>query len=369
VDPRRVWKGVWRWFDETHLDCTPPLDAVRRAGLTFDDFACLARCNGLDVVARRPAAPSDDDNAAAASRAQFAADLRSVACGSGAVLMVVAFSRAALGQSGDGHYSPVGAYHAAEDKVLVMDVAAFKYPPFFVAADRLFDAMLPVDRETGAPRGYYLLQKANDETSLVQVTPPASRTTIQLLLEDLPRSLRGLTNSDGSGFGLDTIMRHVVNKALHFNTAPHALADVRTSTTDRITIAFKRSQPAPAPTHELSTSGNGQSSADIEDVVEEARRCAPALFRAARTAVALPSASDGDHAAALTVLFLAALPERVVSSDVLGGSGDGWRELAAGRRAVASSLVLRREVERLAVRVLRVESVKCGWQQACTTAV
>ena len=37
--------------------------------------------------------------------------------------MIVSYSRKALGQTGDGHYSPIGGYHAATDQVLILDVA------------------------------------------------------------------------------------------------------------------------------------------------------------------------------------------------------------------------------------------------------
>ena len=38
-------------------------------------------------------------------------------------VMIVSYSRKALGQTGDGHYSPIGGYHSATDQVLVLDVA------------------------------------------------------------------------------------------------------------------------------------------------------------------------------------------------------------------------------------------------------
>ena len=37
-----------------------------------------------------------------------------------------------LGQTGDGHFSPIGGYDAASDQVLLLDVARFKYPPHWV---------------------------------------------------------------------------------------------------------------------------------------------------------------------------------------------------------------------------------------------
>ncbi|CAM9875400.1 unnamed protein product, partial [Sphacelaria rigidula] len=35
VDPGRVWKGSWRWYHESMLDCCAPLDVVRKEGITF----------------------------------------------------------------------------------------------------------------------------------------------------------------------------------------------------------------------------------------------------------------------------------------------------------------------------------------------
>ncbi|KAJ3281674.1 hypothetical protein HDU76_008877, partial [Blyttiomyces sp. JEL0837] len=169
VDPKRAWKGVWRWYDETLLECAPSLDQIRNKGMTFDEFARLARCNGLQVVARR----GDE-----VTKEEFLNDLKMVSRGLGGdcdndgekdglddglghsrVQMVVSFSRKALGQTGDGHFSPIGAYHEGENKALVLDVARFKYPSYFVSLDMLYESLKPVDKETGMPRGYFLLKK------------------------------------------------------------------------------------------------------------------------------------------------------------------------------------------------------------------
>ncbi|CAJ1356423.1 unnamed protein product [Effrenium voratum] len=53
VDPERVWKGPWRWFSESLLDCCEPLEDVKQRGITFSKVACLARCNGAQVAAHR----------------------------------------------------------------------------------------------------------------------------------------------------------------------------------------------------------------------------------------------------------------------------------------------------------------------------
>jgi len=64
-----------------------------------------------------------------------------------------------LGQTGDGHFSPIGGYHAAKDLVLILDVARFKYPPHWVPLPLLHAALQPHDPATGKARGYLLLSQ------------------------------------------------------------------------------------------------------------------------------------------------------------------------------------------------------------------
>jgi glutathione gamma-glutamylcysteinyltransferase len=188
VDPGRVWKGAWRWFDESMLDCCVPLEAVAREGIVLDALACLARCNGAAVRARRAppeerqdaAAQAQDTAASAPAGAgvasgatptctyeEFLSDLRA-ACFAPADAaaaappaapchVIVSYSRGALGQSGGGHFSPVGAFAPASGMVLILDVARFKYPPHWVSIPALWAAMRRADPATGLPRGYLRL--------------------------------------------------------------------------------------------------------------------------------------------------------------------------------------------------------------------
>lgn len=52
-------------------------------------------------------------------------------------ILVAGYSRRVLGQTGDGHFSPVGGFHRGRDLVLLMDVARFKCPCCLLAAARL----------------------------------------------------------------------------------------------------------------------------------------------------------------------------------------------------------------------------------------
>ncbi|KAL6208802.1 hypothetical protein ACLB2K_019747 [Fragaria x ananassa] len=48
IDPGRKWKGPWRWFDDSMLDCCEPLAKIKAEGITFGKVACLAHCNGAE---------------------------------------------------------------------------------------------------------------------------------------------------------------------------------------------------------------------------------------------------------------------------------------------------------------------------------
>lgn len=36
IDPKRAWKGPWRWFHEQMLDCCQPLSQVLQTGIDLD---------------------------------------------------------------------------------------------------------------------------------------------------------------------------------------------------------------------------------------------------------------------------------------------------------------------------------------------
>ncbi len=72
---------------------------------------------------------------------------------------VAQYSRSVLGQTGDGHFSPIGGYNVQEDMVLVFDVARFKYPPHWVKLPLLVEAMCTKDASNGRTRGYAVMSR------------------------------------------------------------------------------------------------------------------------------------------------------------------------------------------------------------------
>jgi phytochelatin synthase len=58
-----------------------------------------------------------------------------------------------------GHFSPIGAYDAARDLVLMLDVYKKDYEPVWSPLPRLAKAMATLSRKTGEPRGYAVVRR------------------------------------------------------------------------------------------------------------------------------------------------------------------------------------------------------------------
>lgn len=121
--------------------------AVSLSGLTLEELALLLHAHGLAV--RTVHAEHTDV-------ATFRADAQAV-LGEPLAFMVVNYDRGALEQAGAGHISPLGAYHVETDRLLVMDVATYKYPYTWVPLGKLWDAMNTVDRDSARTRGYLVV--------------------------------------------------------------------------------------------------------------------------------------------------------------------------------------------------------------------
>lgn len=119
-------------------------------GLTLDQAARLLKCH-TDAVAR------DDDLSCSWEVSAEHVDPKSSSVDSMRTDMVraledegsrvvVNYHRAALGQVGGGHFSPIGAYHPPTDSFLILDVAKYKYPPVWAPAEKLFESLATVDK-------------------------------------------------------------------------------------------------------------------------------------------------------------------------------------------------------------------------------
>jgi hypothetical protein len=73
--------------------------------------------------------------------------------------VLVNYLRAKLAQAGAGHWSVLAAYDAKSDKVLILDVAKYKYPPVWISISTLQDAINTRDSSSNKARGLVLVGK------------------------------------------------------------------------------------------------------------------------------------------------------------------------------------------------------------------
>lgn len=92
-----MWKGPWRWFSEELLDCCRNLEDVKKEGISVSEFACLARCNGALATVTR-----------GGDLETWRSCLKKV-CSQQTDFLAVSYDRKGLGQTGEGHFSPVAA--------------------------------------------------------------------------------------------------------------------------------------------------------------------------------------------------------------------------------------------------------------------
>lgn len=122
---------------------------VLAQGMTREQMAETLRAQG--VKTRSIAGDSLDDK-----------QLRSLlqkALGDDGHFVLANYLRARLGQVGGGHWSVLAAYDAPSDRVLILDVAKYKYTPVWVRIDALRRAIDTIDSTSGKPRGLVLVSQ------------------------------------------------------------------------------------------------------------------------------------------------------------------------------------------------------------------
>ena len=137
-------------------DAILPRDVLAHRGMTLDQLGQLLGLHPVTVDVHH-AATGGLDAFRQSARAYLAAKDHYV---------VVNYLRRALGQERGGHISPLAAYDEKTDRFLILDVARYKYPPVWVEASDLFDAMNTTDGDNdNKTRGYVLVSKALESTT------------------------------------------------------------------------------------------------------------------------------------------------------------------------------------------------------------
>ncbi|MEO7097466.1 MAG: phytochelatin synthase family protein [Polyangiales bacterium] len=123
---------------------THSADGVSKGGMTIDQLADLLQCHPAKATAVHA-----KDSSVDAFRAEAAKNLATAGD-----FIIINWDRKGLGMETMGHISPLGAYDAKADKMLIMDVARYKYAPHWVDTKMLFDAMNTDDLSSQNSRGW-----------------------------------------------------------------------------------------------------------------------------------------------------------------------------------------------------------------------
>mmetsp|Transcript_1222 Transcript_1222/g.2905 ORF Transcript_1222/g.2905 Transcript_1222/m.2905 type:complete len:335 (-) Transcript_1222:153-1157(-) len=146
VDPGSPWApGVpdWDWYGGIDMlkgleyhglcpgggTCCVPRDLIDIMGLCLNQWECIAQANSLHVDTKYWGTFAVQD----LRDALHAMNETSV--------IALNFDRRGVGQQGGGHFSPIAGYSAERDMVLVLDVARYKYVPFWAPTDKVYGAM------------------------------------------------------------------------------------------------------------------------------------------------------------------------------------------------------------------------------------
>ncbi|KAL0483107.1 glutathione gamma-glutamylcysteinyltransferase [Acrasis kona] len=216
MDPSKTWKGPWRWYSEEMLGCCTSLETIKEKGITLEQFWCMAKCNGANISLYRYEDSTIQQFREHVMNASKYADQ----------YLVSSFSRKFLGQTGDGHYSPIGGYNKKHDSVLLMDVARFKYPSYWVPVETLYDAMSGIDVDTGRSRGYFTItsNSSQEGSRLYKLFSSNKVGWRQLTLMMLAQVLPNLHNLDS----LNSLVYSL------FEDTPHDIQDVLISYCDTL---------------------------------------------------------------------------------------------------------------------------------------
>ena len=169
--PLSVPYGPYRYFTQCNIfnetaRARLDLDRIADEGLTLAQVQWLlnaqdgvrASCFHAGVPEPGVASEAVPPCAAVEDAAQFR-EAAKTALGARDRFVLINFSRGTMSDDGQGggHFSPLGAYDEETDSFLVMDVARYKYPPFWVDADLLWRSMATTDTVSERHRGYVVI--------------------------------------------------------------------------------------------------------------------------------------------------------------------------------------------------------------------
>lgn len=152
VDPKYApypYFTQMNYFND-RVDAIITRDTTLKIGQTLQQAAAVMAAHGA-VTKAYHAADSSIDEFRRIAKANM---------GTRTDFIAVNYLRNHVGQPRGAHFSPLAAYDEPSDSFLVLDVARYKFPPAWVTAADLFDAMNTLDTDSGKTRGFIVVSAA-----------------------------------------------------------------------------------------------------------------------------------------------------------------------------------------------------------------
>lgn len=149
-DPYPYWTQR-NFFSSCTAAVVSPV-TVSNIGSTIDQLGDMLACYNIDATVHKANTSSVEEFRRETSTAMSAGNH-----------IAINFYRTEIGETGGGHFSPILAYSADADMVLLADVARYKYPPAWVPVVELFDAMLTIDNASNDYRGFIVAHKRQSQ--------------------------------------------------------------------------------------------------------------------------------------------------------------------------------------------------------------
>ena len=189
VDPKKKWKGIWRWYWEEVIKCLD-INKTKDFGMTIEEFGIISKCNGVFAEAYRPDIDEIKTEKEILEFLENKINKKNTFCELNNEIiknnfeliikkgnedffrscvyastkrenffLVTNTSRKALKQTGDGHFSPVAAFHSNTDNLLLLDSARFKYNSMWFSIPMIYNSFINVDKTTDKSRGFILCSR------------------------------------------------------------------------------------------------------------------------------------------------------------------------------------------------------------------
>ena len=143
-------------FDQPETRQVIAPEVVARQGMTLQELGGLLASYPVDVSVRHGAEMTlEEFRRAIVSNLSEANNY-----------VLVNYLRRSLGQKGGGHISPIAAFHEESDRLLILDVARYRYSPIWVKVEDLWQATNTLDTTSNKTRGLVLVSR--QETALTE---------------------------------------------------------------------------------------------------------------------------------------------------------------------------------------------------------